>query len=87
MAPTPGDITFAVARQRVTSGFAVTDAEVKKAMAAAFRHFKLVIEPGGATTLAAVLTGKAPIKGRTVVVVASGGNVDTALFQEALAQA
>ncbi len=87
MAPTPGDITFAVAKQRVKSGFAVSDVEVKKAMATAFRHFKVVVEPGGATTLAAVLSGKTPIKGRTVVVVASGGNVDAALFQEALAQA
>ncbi|MSP49044.1 MAG: threonine/serine dehydratase [Alphaproteobacteria bacterium] len=85
MAPTPGDITFAIARQRVRGGLAVSDAEVRKAMALAFRHLKIVCEPGGAVGVAAVMTGKMPIKGRTVVVVASGGNVDPALFREALA--
>jgi threonine dehydratase len=84
---TPGDITFAIARKRLKGGLAVTDAEVKKAMALAFRHLKIVCEPGGAVGIAAVMTGKVPIKGRTVVVVASGGNVDPALFQEVLAQA
>jgi threonine dehydratase len=84
MAPTPGDITFAVAKARLKGGLAVTDAEVKQAMAAAFRHFKIVVEPGGAVTLAAVLSGKLPIKGRTVIVVASGGNVEPQLFCAAL---
>ena len=87
MAPTPGDITFAVARQRLKGGLAVTDAEVKRAMALAFRHLKVVCEPGGAVGIAAVICGRMPIKGRTVVVVASGGNVDAALFQEALSAA
>ncbi len=87
MAPTPGDITFAVARQRLKGGLAVTDAEVKRAMALAFRHLKIVCEPGGAVGIAAVICGRMPIKGRTVVVVASGGNVDAALFQEALSAA
>ena len=87
MAPTPGDITFAVAKARVRSGFAVTDAEVKKAMATAFRHFKVVVEPGGATTIAAVLSGRIQIRGRTIVAVASGGNVDPSLFREALSGA
>jgi len=84
---TPGDITFAIAKQRLKGGLAVTDAEVKKAMALAFRHFKVVCEPGGAVGIAAVMAGKVPIKGRTVVVVTSGGNVDPALFREALASA
>ncbi len=87
MAPTPGDITFAVARQRLKGGLAVTDTEVKRAMALAFRHLTIVCEPGGAVGIAAVMTGRMPIKGRTVVVVASGGNVDAALFREALGAA
>ncbi|MBM3534626.1 MAG: threonine/serine dehydratase [Alphaproteobacteria bacterium] len=87
LAPTPGDITFAIAKQRLKGGLAVTDAEVRKAMALAFRHFKIVCEPGGAVGIAAVMTGKVPTKGRTVVVVASGGNVDPLLFQEVLATA
>jgi threonine dehydratase len=85
MVPTPGDITFAIARQRLQGGLAVSDAEVKKAMALAFRHLKVVVEPGGAVAIAAVLTGRVPIRGRTIVAVASGGNVDPALFREALA--
>ncbi len=87
MSPSPGDITFAIAKQRLKGGLAVTDAETKRAMALAFRHFKIVCEPGGAVGIAAAMTGKLPIKGRTVVVVASGGNVDAALFRDALAQA
>jgi threonine dehydratase len=87
LVPTPGDITFEIAKERLKGGLAVTDAEVKKAMALAFRHLKIVCEPGGAVGIAAVMTGRIPIKGRTVVVVASGGNVDPALFQEVLAQA
>jgi threonine dehydratase len=87
MAPTPGDITFAIARQRLKAGLAVSDAEVRKAMALAFRHLKVVCEPGGAVGLAAVIAGRIPIRGRTIVVVASGGNVETATFQEALAEA
>ncbi|NBW65950.1 pyridoxal-phosphate dependent enzyme [bacterium] len=82
-----GGEAFAVARQRLKGGLAVTDAEVKRAMALAFRHLKVVTEPGGAVGIAAVMCGRMPIKGRTVVVVASGGNVDAALFREALAAA
>jgi threonine dehydratase len=53
-------------------------------MELAFREFKLVVEPGGAVALAAALTGKLPVKGRTVAVVCSGGNVDHATFKRAL---
>ncbi len=53
----------------------------------AFREFKLVVEPGGAVGLAAVLTGRLPVRGRTVCVVCSGGNVEGATFREALATA
>jgi threonine dehydratase len=53
-------------------------------MAIAFEDFKLVIEPGGAAALAAVISGKLDIKGKTVAVIASGGNVDRAAFAAAL---
>mgnify|MGYP001996983362 FL=1 len=53
-------------------------------MELAFREFKLVVEPGGAVALAAALTGKLPVQGRTVAVVCSGGNVDHATFKRAL---
>lgn len=60
----------------------MTDDEAREAVRFAFRELKLVVEPGGAVALAAVLTGKLPVRGRTVAVVLSGGNVDPALFSE-----
>jgi threonine dehydratase len=55
-------------------------------MVAAFYDLKLVVEPGGAAALAAVLSGKFPITGKAVAVTASGGNVDRETFLAALAQ-
>jgi threonine dehydratase len=85
MSPSPGEITFAIARQKVASGLAVTDQEAKQAMEVAWREYKIVVEPGGAVALAAILTGKLPIKGKTAVAVCSGGNVDAAVFASAIA--
>lgn len=86
MAPTPGDITFAVMRRILKGGITATDAEVEVAMATAFHYLKLVIEPGGAAALAALLHRRDEIKGKTVVAVASGGNVDAALFSTILSR-
>jgi threonine dehydratase len=86
MAPTPGDITFAVMRRILKGGITATDAEVEVAMATAFHYLKLVIEPGGAAALAALLHRREEIKGKTVVAVASGGNVDAALFATILSR-
>lgn len=55
-----------------------------RAMGVAFRDLKLVVEPGGAVALAAALSGRLPVAGRTVVVVCSGGNVDPTVFARAL---
>ncbi|WP_137391990.1 threonine ammonia-lyase [Rhodoligotrophos defluvii] len=86
MARSPGVLTFAINQPRLAGGLVVSDDEVRDAMAVAFDVLKLVIEPGGAVALAAVLTGKLDIAaGETVVVVASGGNVDRRSFAEALA--
>jgi threonine dehydratase len=49
-------------------------------MAFAYAWMKLVVEPGGAVTLAALLAGKLDVRGRTVVLVLSGGNVDAERF-------
>jgi threonine dehydratase len=78
--PTPGELTFEINRRLLAGGLTVRDDDVRDAMAFAFRHLKLVLEPGGAVALAAMLSGKLPLKGRTAVVVLSGGNVDPALF-------
>lgn len=87
LAPTPGEMTFALNSKLLKGGFAVTDEEVKRAMATLFQEFKLVAEPGGAVAATAVLAGKLPIKGKTIVAVVSGGNVDPATFTDALSLA
>jgi threonine dehydratase len=84
LAPMPGELTFALHRRYLAGGLAVSDAEVRRAMAAAFSHLKVVVEPGGAVALAAVLSGCFDARGRTVLVVLSGGNVDAGLFAEVL---
>ena len=76
----PGQMTFDINRKLAEGVLTVTDEEVKEAMRFAFRHLKLVVEPGGAVALAAVLAGKVETRGKVTAVVLSGGNVDTALF-------
>ena len=80
LVPTPGKLTFPVCRRHLTGGLAVTDTEVKDAVRVAYRELKLVVEPGGAAALAAVLAGKLDITGKTVGVLLSGGNVDAEKF-------
>jgi threonine dehydratase len=63
---------------------AVSDDAVIAAMAFAFQHLKLVVEPGGAVALAALLSGRFDAKGQVVGAVLSGGNVDPAVFARAL---
>ena len=80
LTPEPGALTFAINRQMVKAAVDVSDAEICAAMRFAFATLKLVVEPGGAAALAAVLAKKIDIEGRTVAVVLSGGNVDASVF-------
>ena len=80
----PGERTFAINSRHVMGGVTADDDAILGAMAAAFHHLKLVIEPGGAAALAAVLSGALESKGKTVIVIASGGNVDPEIFRRAL---
>jgi len=86
LAPTPGAMTFAINQPRLAGGLSVTDDEVRHAMYFAFDRLKLVIEPGGAVALAALLAGKVPESYKTVAVMLSGGNVDADLFSTVLNQ-
>jgi threonine dehydratase len=78
-------ITFDILHRHGARGLSVTEAEVEAAMRHAFAHMRLVLEPGGAVALAAVLAGKVPVDGRTLVIL-SGGNVDAATFAAVLAR-
>ena len=82
--PAPGEMTFAINRTTLSGGFGVDDDLVLRSMATAFRHLKLVVEPGGAVALAAALDGRLPAGANCVVAVASGGNVDAEMFRRAL---
>ncbi len=82
--PAPGDITFPIMKENCGSGIVVTDEECLRAMALAFLRLKIVIEPGGATSLAAALFHGDKLTKDTAVCVASGGNVDPAMFARAL---
>ncbi len=80
MASIPGEITFAINSQLLTMGVTASDAEVGVAVGFAFRELKLVVEPGGAVGLAALLAGRIETAGKNVVIVLSGGNVDADMF-------
>jgi threonine dehydratase len=85
MAQTPGELTFAINRTLVGQGAVVSDEEVAAAVAFAFHELKLVVEPGGAVALAALLAGTIDVKGKVAVAVLSGGNVDPELFHRLVA--
>ncbi len=84
LAPQPGDLTFAVNRRHLAGGVAVSDDEALGAVAFAAQELKLVVEPGGAAALAAILSGKTDVRGRNVLAVLSGGNIDPAMLARAL---
>jgi threonine dehydratase len=80
MSSTPGELTFPIVQKLIGQGLTISDAEVAVAVRYAFHELKLVVEPGGAIGLAALLAGKLDVKGKVVVGVLSGGNVDAELF-------
>ena len=80
MASIPGKITFAINSRLLTKGVTASDAEVGVAVGYAFHELKLVVEPGGAVGLAALLSGQIDARGKNVVIVLSGGNVDADLY-------
>src|ERR1700761_1048036 len=85
MAEMPGEITFAINGKLLSGAVSASDEEVGAAVAFAFRELKLVVEPGGAVGLAALLTGRLDARGKNVVIVLSGGNVDADLFAKLIA--
>ena len=85
MAPMPGAIPFAILSAARASGASVADEALMRAVGFAARELKLVVEPGGAAALAAVLSGRYDARGKTVALVLSGGNIDVDMLTRCLA--
>jgi threonine dehydratase len=84
LAPTPAELPFAINRERLSRVLVADDTQILGAMRFAYEELRVVVEPGGAIGLAALLADPQALRGRTAIVIASGGNVDTALFMRAL---
>ena len=82
MAPIPGAVVFDVAKDLLAPGFAVSDTELAHAVAFAAEKLKLLVEPGGAAALAALLAGKIDARGKAVALVLSGGNAELGAIAE-----
>ncbi len=85
LTPMPGRRPFALAKGKLAPGLVVSDEEALMAVAFAYRELKVVVEPGGAVALAALLSGKVDVAGETVVATLSGGNIDPQMMARALA--
>lgn len=88
LTPRPGDLTWPIGKQYLSGGCVVSDQHAFETMRLAFRHLKIVLEPGGAVALASALF-RLPeeAKGQTVGVVLTGGNVDAPFFKDVLTRA
>ena len=84
MSPTPGALTFPVHQALLAGALSASDADILKAMKLALTRLKLVMEPGGAASLACALLSRDKFRGKTVAVVASGGNADPDMLKQAL---
>ncbi|MGJ8586691.1 MAG: threonine ammonia-lyase [Yoonia sp.] len=82
--PQPGNLTFPIMQKLCGPGVVVTEDECLRAMALAFERLRIVVEPGGAAALAAALFHPDEFTGDAVIAVATGGNVDAAVFAKAL---
>jgi threonine dehydratase len=80
MTPIPNEVTFPINLALLAGGLVASDGEVRAAMRFAFEHFRIVVEPGAAVGIAAVLSGAIDIRGKTIATVVTGGNVDPAWF-------
>lgn len=86
MATTPGEMTWSITSELVNNFLNVSEAEVMQAISYAFQHLKLVVEPGGAVALAALLQGRVAVQGECVALILSGGNIDAGTFCQCLAK-
>ena len=87
MTPTPNAQTFEINKSLLAGALSVSDQAVKDAMLFAYHHYKIVVEPGATVGLAAVLSGEIDPKGKNIVVVITGGNVDAQRYSQLIAEA
>lgn len=89
LAPLPAELPFSLNGERLSGVLVANDDAVRRAMAFCFETFRVVVEPGGAVALAAMMAdpNASALRGKRVLIVASGGNVDAALFTEAIGAA
>ncbi|MEC7996901.1 MAG: pyridoxal-5'-phosphate-dependent protein, partial [Pseudomonadota bacterium] len=81
-----GALTWSINRTTVSDFLIVTEEEVRHAVSFAFRYLKLVVEPGGAVGLAALLSKKLNLEGRELALILSGGNIDPLVLENCLSQ-
>ena len=86
MTPMPGELTWSINQTTVADFISVSEDEVRHAVSFAFRYLKLVVEPGGAVALAALLSNKLDVTGKEVAIILSGGNIDPAIHSACLEQ-
>lgn len=84
LAETPGELTFDINKKILSKGILVSDREVMKAIKIGYEWLKMVIEPGGAVALAASISKIELVKNKNVLVILSGGNIDTDIFSESI---
>ena len=84
MTPMPNDLTFPINLDLLAGGLTASDDEVRAAMRFAYEHYRIVVEPGAAVGIAAILSGQIDIQNRTIATVVTGGNIDTARFCDLL---
>tara|TARA_B100000965_G_scaffold403926_1_gene433317 strand:- start:186 stop:1172 length:987 start_codon:yes stop_codon:yes gene_type:complete len=86
LTPTPGELTFPILKRLAGHGLVASDDQVLRAMKCLYENFKLVAEPGGAVALAAALFSAQRLEKENIIVVVSGGNVDSNIFAQALSK-
>ena len=82
----PGDITVELINRYADDVVTVNDNEISEAILLLMERCKQIVEPSGATPVAAVLKGKVDVKGKKVVCLLSGGNIDVSFIQCIIAQ-
>ena len=81
-----GTITFPILKRNAREGLVASETEVLQAMKLLYEHFKIVSEPGGAVAAAAAIFSKNKLKEKDIIVVVSGGNVDSEVFSKAISE-